>query len=96
MGSQRSELVGIDSKYCRLTVRRRIASTSRPRSSVCVAGGDAAFPQFVEHGGVVDAQVVADSRQGPAEVVEVDGVVAVQETDQCGGASAHRAGGGCC
>ena len=40
-----------------------------------VAGGDAAFAQFVQHGGVVDAEVVTDSGQRPAEVVQVDGVV---------------------
>lgn len=32
-------------------------------SSVGVAGGDAAFAEFDEHGGVVDAQVPADSCQ---------------------------------
>ncbi len=45
------------------------------RTSVGVSGRNAAFAQLVEDGGVVDAQVVADSREGPAEVVEVDGVV---------------------
>ena len=52
-----------------------------------VSCGDAAFTQFVQHGGVVDAEVFADSGQGPAEVVEVDGVV-----DLVGGevAAAHR------
>jgi hypothetical protein len=45
------------------------------RTSVGVSGGDAAFTQFVQHGGVVDAQVIADLRQGLAEVVEMDGVV---------------------
>jgi hypothetical protein len=42
---------------------------------MAVSHRDAAFAQFVEHGGVVDAQVIADPRQGPAKVVEVDGVV---------------------
>jgi hypothetical protein len=42
---------------------------------VGVAGGDAAFAELGEHGGVVDAQVPADSGKGPAEVVEVDGCV---------------------
>ena len=42
---------------------------------MAVPGRDAAFAQLVQHGGVVDAQVIADSGQGPAEVVEVDGVV---------------------
>jgi hypothetical protein len=42
---------------------------------MAVSRGDAAFTQLVEHGGVVDAQVIADSCQGPAAVVEVDGVV---------------------
>ena len=60
---------------------------SRSWPSVAVAGGDAAFAEFGQHGGVVDAQVLADSRQGPAKVVEVDGVV-----DLLGGesAAAHR------
>lgn len=40
-----------------------------------VSGGDAAFTQLVQHGGVVDARMLADSRQGPAELVEVDGVI---------------------
>ncbi len=54
---------------------------------MCVAGGDAAFAEFGQHGGVVDAQVFAYPCQGPAEVVEVDGVV-----DLLGGesAAAHR------
>lgn len=54
---------------------------------MAVSRGDAAFTQLVQHGGVVDAQVFADSCQGPAEVVEVDGVV-----DLVGGqsAAAHR------
>jgi hypothetical protein len=30
-------------------------------SSVGVAGGDAAFPEFGQHGGVVDVEVFADS-----------------------------------
>lgn len=42
---------------------------------MAVSRGDAAFAQLVQHGGVVDPEVVADSREGPAEVVEVDGVV---------------------
>jgi hypothetical protein len=60
---------------------------SRSWPSVGVAGGDAAFAEFGQHGGVVDAQVCADSREGPAEVVEVDGLV-----DLLGGKSAatHR------
>lgn len=62
-------------------------SRLRSRPSVGVSRGDAAFAQLVQHGGVVDAEVVADSRQGPAEVIEVDSVV-----DLLGGeaASAHR------
>lgn len=52
-----------------------------------VAGGDATFAEFGQHSGVVDAQVLADSCEGPAEVIEVDGVV-----DLVGGeaAAAHR------
>ncbi|WP_158605561.1 hypothetical protein [Amycolatopsis panacis] len=42
---------------------------------MAVSGGDAAFAEFGQHGGVVDAQMPADSRQGPAKAVEVDGVV---------------------
>jgi hypothetical protein len=56
---------------------------------VGVSGGDAAFAEFGEHGGVVDAQVYADSGKGPAEVVQVDSVL-----DLLGGesAAAHRYG----
>ena len=52
-----------------------------------VSGGDVVFPECGQHGGVVDVEVFADSREGPAEVVEVDGVV-----DLVGGeaAAAHR------
>jgi hypothetical protein len=39
-------------------------------SSAGVAGGNAALPECGEHGGVVDAQVLADSGEGPAEGVE--------------------------
>lgn len=56
------------------------------RTSMDVSGGDAAFAQFGQHGGVVDAQVLADSCQGPAEVVEVDGVVGLVGGE---GAAAH-------
>jgi hypothetical protein len=54
---------------------------------VSVAGGDTAFTQLVQHGGVVDTQVFADPRQGPAKVVEMDGLV-----DLVGGEAeaAHR------
>jgi hypothetical protein len=45
------------------------------RTSVAVPGRDAAFVQLVQHGGVIAGQVLADSCQGPAEVVEVDGAV---------------------
>jgi hypothetical protein len=44
-------------------------------SFVGVAGWDAALSEFGEHGGVVDAQMLADSCQGPVKVVEMDGVV---------------------
>jgi hypothetical protein len=54
---------------------------------VGVTGGDAAFAELVEHGGVVDAQVVTDSGQGPAEVVEVDGVIDLLGRET---AAAHR------
>ena len=60
---------------------------SRSWPSVAVAGGDAAFAEFGQHGGVVDAQVLAESRQGPAEVVEVDGVVDLLGRES---AAAHR------
>jgi hypothetical protein len=63
MGYQRSELGEIDSTYQRLTVHRRIPSTSRPRSSVCVASADATSPKAVQDGGRIDAQVFADSRE---------------------------------
>jgi hypothetical protein len=43
--------------------------------AVGVAGGDATFTKFGQHGRVVNAQVCADTRQRPVEVVEVDGVV---------------------
>jgi hypothetical protein len=36
---------------------------SRSGSSVGVSGGDAAFPQSVQHGGRVNAQLFADPRQ---------------------------------
>ncbi len=36
-----------------------------------VSGRDAAFAQFVQDGCVVDVPVLTDSRQRPAEVVEV-------------------------
>jgi hypothetical protein len=54
---------------------------------VAISGGDAAFAEFGQHGGVVDAEVLADSCEGPAEIVEVDGV-----DDLVGGeaAPAHR------
>jgi hypothetical protein len=52
-----------------------------------VSGGDASFAQLVQHSDVIDAQVVADSRQGPAEVVEVDGVVDLLRRET---AAAHR------
>ena len=52
-----------------------------------VSGGDTAFAQLVQHGGVVDAQVIADSGQGPAEAVEVDGVVDLVRREA---AAAHR------
>jgi hypothetical protein len=42
---------------------------------VAVPGRDAALVQLVQHGGVIAGQVLADSCQGPAEVVEVDGAV---------------------
>ena len=45
------------------------------RMSVAVPGRDAAFVQLVQHGGVIDGKVLAESCQGAAEVVEVDGVV---------------------
>ena len=38
------------------------ASASRPRSAVGISGGNAPFAEFDQHGGVVDAQVFADSR----------------------------------
>lgn len=44
-------------------------------SSVGVAGRDVVLADCGEHGGVVDAEVLADSGEGPAEVVEVDGVI---------------------
>ena len=52
-----------------------------------VAGGDVVFAERGQHGGVVDVEVLADSGEGPAEVVEVDGGV-----DLVGGeaAAAHR------
>ncbi|ANN20005.1 hypothetical protein SD37_33290 [Amycolatopsis orientalis] len=37
-------------------------------------GWDAAFAEFGQHGGVVDAEVFADPGEGPAEVVEVERV----------------------
>jgi hypothetical protein len=45
------------------------------RAALWISSLDAAFAELVQHGGVVDAQVFADSCQGPAEVVEVDGFV---------------------
>ena len=56
-------------------------------SSVGVAGGDAAFAEFGQHGGVVDAQVFAYPCQGPAKVVEMDGVVYLLWSEA---AAAHR------
>ena len=44
-------------------------------SSVGVSGGDVVFAEFGQHGGVVDPEVFADSRERPAKAVEVDGVV---------------------
>jgi hypothetical protein len=38
------------------------ASASRPSSAVAISRGDAPFAEFGQHGGVVDAQVFADSR----------------------------------
>jgi hypothetical protein len=38
------------------------ASASRPSLAVGISGGDAPFAEFGQHGGVVDAQVFADSR----------------------------------
>lgn len=38
------------------------ASASRPSSAVGISGGNAPFAEFDQHGGVVDAQVFADSR----------------------------------
>ncbi len=75
MGRQSSDLGGIDSKYRRLMVHRRSASTSRPRSSVRVAGADATSPKAVQDGGRIYAQVFADPCERPAEGVEVDGGV---------------------
>jgi len=59
----------------------------RTASPVGVSGRDASFAQFVQHGCVVDAEVIADSGQGPAEVVEVDGVVDLLGRES---AAAHR------
>ncbi len=48
---------------------------SRSGSPVGVSGGDAAFPQSVQRGGRVDAQVFADLCQCLARVVQADRVV---------------------
>ena len=52
-----------------------------------VSSGDAALAEFGQHSGVVDAQVYTDPREGPAEVVEVDGVVDLLGAET---AAAHR------
>lgn len=57
-----------------------------------VAGGDAAFPEFGQHGGVVDAQVTADPREGPAEVVQLDGAQSRQRTNPAAGTERSRRG----
>jgi hypothetical protein len=55
--------------------------------AVAVSGGDAVFAEFGQHGGVVDAQMVAYSGERPAEVVEVDGLVDLQGGEST---AAHR------
>lgn len=71
----------------RVNVLRALLGDGRCYQHQRDAGGDASFAQLVEHGGVVDAQVVADSGQGPAEVVEVDGIVDLVRREA---AAAHR------
>ena len=87
MGCQSSDRGGIDSKGRRLAVHRRIASTSRPRSSVGVAGADAASPKAGQDSGRIDAQALADPHERPAEDIEVDGGVDLIAGEA---AAAHR------
>ncbi len=48
-------------------------------SSVGVTCRDAALATFGQHRGVFDAQVLADAGEGPAEMVQVDGVIGLLE-----------------
>ncbi|MGF6888909.1 hypothetical protein ABIA39_008173 [Nocardia sp. GAS34] len=43
--------------------------------SVSITRRDAALAEFGQHGGGVDTQVLADAGEGPAEVVQMDGVI---------------------
>ncbi len=54
MGCQRNDRGRIDPKVRRLVVHRRIASTSRLRSSVGVVGADTTSPKTVQDSGRID------------------------------------------